>query len=61
LKPDGRVVIIDFRSDAPLGPPKEFRIPPDQIKTEMASAGYRLAASYDFLPYQNFLVFQKDH
>ena len=37
-----------------------MRIPADQIKAEMTVAGYRLAGTYDFLPYQNFLVFQRD-
>jgi SAM-dependent methyltransferase len=59
LKPDGRVAIIDFRPDSPVGVPKDMRIAADQIKAEMTAAGYRLAATYDFLPYQNFLVFQK--
>jgi ubiquinone/menaquinone biosynthesis C-methylase UbiE len=61
LKPGGRVAIIDFRPDSPVGAPKEMRIPADQIKAEMSAAGYRLASTYDFLPYQNFLVFQKDN
>ena len=60
LKPDGRVAIIDFRPDSPVGAPKEMRISADQIKAEITAAGYRLAGTYDFLPYQNFLVFQRD-
>lgn len=58
LRPGGRVAIIDFKPDSPEGPPKEFRFSPEKFKAEMSKAGYRLAAQYDFLPRQNFLVFE---
>ena len=58
LRPGGRVAIIDFRPDSPEGPPKEFRLTPEQFKSEMLKAGYRLAAQLDFLPRQNFLIFE---
>jgi ubiquinone/menaquinone biosynthesis C-methylase UbiE len=58
LKPGGRVAIIDFKPDSPEGPPKEFRFPLEKFRSEMAAAGYALAAQYDFLPRQRFLVFQ---
>jgi cyclopropane fatty-acyl-phospholipid synthase-like methyltransferase len=61
LKPNGRIAIIDFRPDSPVGAPKEMRVSADQIQSEMMAAGYKLAAKYDFLPYQNFLIFQKDN
>ena len=58
LKPGGRVAIIDFKADSPEGPPKEFRFPPEQFKSEMGKAGYRLRAQHDFLQRQQFLIFE---
>lgn len=58
LKPGGRVAIIDFKPDSPEGPPKEFRFSPEKFKAEMSKAGYKLAAQHDFLPRQNFLIFE---
>ena len=58
LKPGGRVAIIDFKLDSPEGPPREFRFPPEKFEAEMAAAGYKLAAQHDFLPRQQFLIFQ---
>jgi SAM-dependent methyltransferase len=56
LSRGGRLAIIDFRPDSPVGP-KQGRIAPDTVKAELAHAGYRFAAEHDFLPYQYFLVF----
>jgi len=58
LQPAGRVAIIDFNHESPVGPPPAERIPPAEVKQEMAAAGYTLAAEHDFLPNQYFLVFQ---
>lgn len=58
LQPGGRVAIIDFRKDAPDGPPREFRFEPSQIVDEMTQAGYVLESSPDFLPRQHFLIFR---
>jgi SAM-dependent methyltransferase len=59
LTAGGRVAIIDFRKDAPEGPPPEFRFEAAQIVEEMANAGYRLDAEHAFLPRQHFLVFSR--
>ncbi len=59
LRPDGRLAIIDFKADAPDGPPPEFRMPPEKVTAELEAAGYRLVAAYPFLPRQYFLVFQQ--
>ena len=58
LKPGGRVAIIDFRMDSPVGPPRTARIEPERVKSEMQRAGYALAREHSFLPYQYFLVFR---
>ena len=58
LTPGGRIAIIDFRKEAPEGPPAHFRFTPEQIRKEMADAGYNVAAEHDFLPRQHFLVFR---
>ena len=58
LRPGGRLAIVDFKMDAPEGPPPERRIPAEKVKDEVEQAGYVLAARHDFLPRQYFLVFQ---
>jgi SAM-dependent methyltransferase len=58
LKPAGEVAIIDFTKDSPIGPPEGERLSADDVKREMAQAGYALAAEHKFLPNQYFLVFK---
>jgi predicted methyltransferase len=58
LKPGGRLAVIDFRMDSPVGPPQSARIAPGRVKDELKRAGYTLAQEHAFLPNQYFLVFQ---
>lgn len=60
LEPGGRIAIVDFRADAPTGPPKSMRLAPESVKRELREAGYGLAAEHGFLPYQYYLVFRKE-
>jgi len=58
LKPGGRIAIIDFTLDSEIGPPPRARVTPEQVKRELAAAGYALAAEHDLLPNQYFLEFR---
>jgi FkbM family methyltransferase len=58
LKPGGRIAVIDFRMDSPVGPPQRARVEPSRVKDEMKRAGYALAQEHPFLPNQYFLVFE---
>lgn len=57
LKPGGRVAIIDYRPDAPMGPPPAARVPPSTVTEELGRAGYVLVGRHGILPHQYFLVF----
>jgi len=62
LSPRGRVAHLDDRHDAP--PPFRWLqssghwSDPEALNAEMAEAGYRRVAEYDFLPIQSFQVFE---
>ena len=58
LKPQGRVGIVDFKSDGlGPGPALEDRVDPETIVRDADAAGLRLLRRETFLPYQFFLVF----
>lgn len=54
----GRLVIIDFTPQSPVGPSVRARILAGRVKQELESAGYRLLEEHEFLPNQYFLVFR---
>ena len=58
LKPGGTLAIVDFRKDAPSGPPAEFRFTADQISAELEQAGFSLTTQHGFLPRQMFLLYR---
>jgi len=57
LKPGGRVAIIDFRPESPIGPPPRDRVSSAVVIEELARAGYVVVGSHSMLPNQYFLVF----
>ena len=58
LKANGRIAVIDFYKKPPPGLPAVRQVTATLITSEMKTAGFRLVGSYDFLPFQYFLVFQ---
>lgn len=58
LKPGARVMIVDFKMDAPIGPGKEHKLPRQTVLKEMEAAGYRVAEERD-LPWQYVLIFER--
>ena len=60
LKPGGRIVIVDFyKKPLPVGPPPAMKLSEDQVKEELAAAGFTLTKSHSFLPHQYFLEFSR--
>jgi putative heme-binding domain-containing protein len=60
LKPDGRLVIIEFAEGHPFGPQdKAERMSIDQIRAEIEPIGFELDRVLDLLPIQHGLIFTK--
>ena len=59
LKPEGKIVIMDYKGSGFLSFHKLFGhyTSKETIVEEMKKAGYALAKEYDFLPEQYFLIF----
>lgn len=56
LKPGGRIAIIDFKRDAPMGPPPSERLDVAKLDDDLTRAGFALVASHP-LPHQIFRVY----
>jgi SAM-dependent methyltransferase len=60
LRSDGRLVIIDWRPESPIGPSGSYRIAPAVIISEAERAGLQFVRSWDELRYQYVLLFEAD-
>lgn len=60
LKPQGRLVVVDFKpGEQPVGPPADHKVPPEQVKQELAAAGWSLVADLELLPYQFVHIYER--
>ncbi len=60
LKPDGRVVLIEYRGEDPTIPIKPLhKMTEQQVIREMEAVGLQWRETQSFLPQQHFMVFEK--
>jgi protein-L-isoaspartate O-methyltransferase len=60
LKPEGRLVLVEFRGEDPSVPIKaEHKMTAEQAIGELATAGFALVERQEFLPWQHILIFAR--
>ena len=61
LKKDGKIVLVEFRSEDPEVPIKPLhKMSKEQIMKELPPNGYKLTRSFDELPWQHMMFFGRD-
>lgn len=59
LKPDGRLVILEYKpGDLPVGPPASHKLEPGVLERELAQAGYEQVSDFDSHRYHDFQVWR---
>jgi SAM-dependent methyltransferase len=60
LKPDGRLVLVEFRAEDPEVPIKpEHKMTVVQARKELEANGFVFKESLEFLPWQHIIIFNK--
>jgi predicted methyltransferase len=60
LKPDGRLVLLEYRKEDPAVPIRpEHKMSIAGVKAELEPEGFRLERQSDALPRQHILIFRK--
>jgi len=60
LKPDGRVVLVEFRKEdpnVPIQPLHKMSVP--DVRAELEPLGFKFQRSLEFLPWQHVIFFKK--
>jgi SAM-dependent methyltransferase len=62
LKPDGRLVILDYKpGELPVGPPPAHKLAAHVMENELAAAGWTRIATFDTHPYHDFEIWRVVH
>ena|ERR1051326_9030582 len=62
LKPDGRLVLLEYRAEDPKVPIRpEHKMTVAQVKAEIEPEGYKLDRTLETLPRQHILIFRKNN
>lgn len=56
LRAGGKVAVVDFTPEAPMGPPPAMRIAAEQVVAELAAAGLDATIAAEELPHQYVVV-----
>jgi len=60
LKPDGRLVLLEYRKEDPSVPIKpEHKMSVQEVKTELEAEGFRMDQVLEILPRQHILILKK--
>jgi ubiquinone/menaquinone biosynthesis C-methylase UbiE len=59
LAPSGRLAVVDFHPETPVGPPPDHLITRERFLEGVARAGLRVAREERFLPYQWFFFLER--
>lgn len=60
LKPDGRVVLVEFRKEDPNVPIQPLhKMSVQDVRSELEPMGFRFQRSIEFLPWQHILIFSR--
>jgi predicted methyltransferase len=60
LKPDGKIVLLEYRGEDPSIPIKPLhKTTIAQLNKEMEANGFTLSYKGEFLPIQHFLIYKK--
>lgn len=56
LKPGGRVMVVDFTVESERGPPKEHRLAPEVVMSELEAGGLKASLAEETLPDQYVVI-----
>lgn len=60
LKPDGRVVLIEFRKEDPSVPIQPLhKMSVQDVRSELEPLGFKFQRSLEFLPWQHIIIFSR--